>query len=275
MSATVALALLAVAALEIGGDAGAAELPETGAPVAVEPAPPVEAPAVEPPAVDAPALPDTPHGRRGAAEREGHDGKGGDEPRDDRFAPVLVGSGIGCGAGGALPATGAGVGLGVFYSSLVAGNACGDVAGLIGGVSGALVAIPSLLLLGPCAGGGAACGAVIGALVDGKDATTAALWTLPGVGAGVVGGIAATAGLLLTSSPEASLRGIAMPVGTTLVVVGTLASLAAGPLAVAGATLTQRPSDSEDEDEKPALRDGGLQARAPAMGSAATAAMRF
>jgi MFS family permease len=88
-------------------------------------------------------------------------------------------------------------------------------------------------------------------------------------------GIAATAGLLLTSSPEASLRGIAVPVGTTLVVVGTLASLAAGPLAVAGATLTQRPSDSEDEDEMPALRDGGLQARAPAMGSAATAAMRF
>jgi hypothetical protein len=186
---------------------------------------------------------------------------------DDNDSTVFIDSTIGCGVGGALPALGTTAGLGLFYGSLLGGSACGSVAGFVGGVSGALVAIPSVLLLGPCAAGGATCGAALGAATSDKDIGRAVQWSLPGVGAGLVGGGVATAGLLVSSATTPEMREWALPVGTTLVVVGTLLASAGGPLSVAGVTLTQTDAGGDDDDApkkapKRALRDGGVEARA-------------
>ena len=227
-------------------------------------------------------------GGRGNGEQEGDgghdehrdDGDGDGEPRalprpdrhgtrarnDDDASSVFVDGSIGCGIGGALPALGTTAGLGLFYGSMLGGNACGSVAGFVGGVSGALVAIPSVMLLGPCAAGGATCGAALGAATSDKDIGRAVQWSLPGLGAGLVGGGVATAGLLVSSATNPEMRSWAMPVGTTLVVVGTLLASAGGPLSVAGATLMQAddPDDDDSSEKAPkrALRDGGLEARA-------------
>ena len=177
----------------------------------------------------------------------------------DTDSGVFWGASTGCGIGGALPAAGTALGLGLFYSAGV----CGDIAGTVGSISGAVVAVPSLLMLGPCAAGGSALGASFAAVLTAQDPLTAALWTLPGLGLGVAGGALATAGLLVSSTSDSSLRTIAGPLGTTLVVLGTAAALAAGPLAVAGATITQEPWDFDDDSQSPAaLRDGGVDARA-------------
>lgn len=182
-----------------------------------------------------------------------------DDAPDDTFSPVFWGGGSGCLLGGVLPATGAAFGLGLFYGA----GACGEVAGAIGGLSGALVAVPSLLLLGPCAAGGTTLGATIGAVLSAQDPLTAALWTLPGLGMGVAGGALATAGLLVTSTTDPDLQTIAVPLGTTLVILGSAAALGAGPLAVAGATLTQEPWDLVTNGQREDLRDGGIEARRP------------
>ncbi len=183
---------------------------------------------------------------------------GPDALDDDTFTPVFWGANTGCALGGVLPATGATFGLGLFYGA----GACGDVAGAVGGLSGALIAIPSLLVLGPCAAGGATLGASMGAVLSAQDPVTAALWTLPGIGMGVAGGAVATAGVLVTSTTDPELRQVALPLGTTLVIIGSAAALAAGPLAVAGATITQEPWEFDvDAADTQRLRDGGVEAR--------------
>jgi hypothetical protein len=191
----------------------------------------------------------------------------GDKRRRDDDDAIFVDGGIGCALGGALPAVGTTAGLGLFYGSMIGGSACGNVAGFVGGVSGALVAIPSVLLLGPCAATGATCGAVLGAATSDKDIGRAVQWSLPGLGVGLLGGGVATAGLLVSSATNPEMQPWAMPVGTTLVIVGTMLSAAGGPLSVAGATLMQ--ADDPDSDgaavrkmPKKALRDGGIEARA-------------
>ncbi|MDP2345805.1 MAG: hypothetical protein Q8O67_33000 [Deltaproteobacteria bacterium] len=179
-----------------------------------------------------------------------------DNFHDDEATAVFWGASSGCAVGGVLPATGVAFGLGLFYGA----GACGEVAGAIGGLSGALVAVPSLLLLGPCASGGATLGASVGAVLSAQDPLTAALWTLPGLGMGVAGGALATAGVLVTSTTDPELRTIAVPLGTTLVILGSIAALASGPVAVAGATVTQEPWGMV-EGSSAELRDGGVEAR--------------
>jgi hypothetical protein len=151
----------------------------------------------------------------------------------------------------------------LFYGSLLGGNACGSVAGVVGGVSGALIAIPSVLLLGPCAGGGAACGAGVGAATSDKDLVRALQWSLPGVLVGTLGGGVAAAGLLLSSSTNPETETWALPLGTTLVVTGTLLAAAGGPVAVAGATLTQTDDPDVDAEEPSSPSSALLEARAP------------
>lgn len=181
----------------------------------------------------------------------------GDRGGNDVFWDGLAG----CGLAGAVPAAGAATGLGLFYG----GAACGDAAAVVGGVSGALIGIPSLLLLGPCAGGGAACGASIGAVTSSKDPFTAFAWSLPGIGLGIASGVVASVGVLISSSTSTTLGDAAPALGTTLVVIGGLGALAAGPVAVAGASLTQEDwvdDDDDDDGSDDALRDGGVAARA-------------
>jgi hypothetical protein len=190
----------------------------------------------------------------------GNDDDDDDIDVDDNSNDVFWDGLAGCGLAGAVPAAGAATGLGLFYG----GAACGDAAAVVGGVSGALIGIPSLLLLGPCAGGGAACGASIGAVTSSKDPFTAFAWSLPGIGLGIASGVVASVGVLISSSTSTTLGDAAPVLGTTLVVIGGLGALAAGPVSVAGASLTQEDwvDDDDDDGDDDTLRDGGVAARA-------------
>ena len=166
---------------------------------------------------------------------------------DDDETPwplVFTGSSIGCLAGGAVPTAVTATGLGLFYG----GQSCGAAAAVVGGISGTLLGIPGFLVLAPCAVGGAACGAGVGALLDNDDPFVAVTWTIPGLVVGGLGGALAAAGMLVSTSTDPGLGDNAFAIGTALVAVGGLAALAGGPLATAGATLT-RTSAFDDEGE--------------------------
>jgi len=219
-------------------------------------APPVPAPVVEeavPPPVTPPLDDDD----------DDDDDKGDEKPapettpdavaaEDDDWSMVTALSTTGCVAGGIIPGAGGMAGLALFYGGSAA-SGCGPL-GLVSGIGGLVLAVPSLLALAPCAVGGAACGAAVGAVIDDEDPATAAAWTIPGLVVGTIGGGIAAAGLFVSQTDDRAAFGA----GTTMVAVGSLLALVGGPLAIAGATLTRTPAviDGDDKVEDKKLDDG-------------------
>jgi hypothetical protein len=200
--------------------------------------------------------------------RRGKDGKGDkdDDDDDDNESALLWGGLAGCLTGGILPGGLAATGLSVFYvaqAARTAADICGAL-GFVGGATGALIAVPSLLLLGPCAAGGAGCGAAAGAVLSGKEPTTALWWSLPAVGLGLVGGGIASAGVLLQSAEDPTAAS-GSPLPLVLVGIGSALALASGPLAVGLAVITEEDADwSELEAPAPkGPRRDGVEASAP------------
>jgi hypothetical protein len=187
---------------------------------------------------------------------DGDDGEGkGAVPADVAHdGSLFSSSAVGCAAAGAVPLVTAAGGLGLFYGFAAGGGA--SVCGVVGALGGAVLAIPALLALGPCAVGGAACGGAVGAALNNLDAVHAVLWTLPALAVGVLGGVAATAGLVVTMSAAPSWQRVGQVTGTTLLATGAVLAFVAGPLAVGGASVTARAIDDDEPASTPITARG-------------------
>lgn len=235
MSALVVV-LAQVLALQ-AGDAPPAPSPVVQAPVEQ---PVVEAPAVPAPVDEAPE-PTTPDEAPAPdkASKEGAVAPDAKKDSDDWSMVNTLGA-TGCAVGGVLPAVSAVTGLALFYG----GTACSPAAALVGGVSGVVLGVPALIALAPCAVGGVACGAAIGAVLDDEEPGIAAAWTVPGLVVGTAGGALAAAGLVVAKTSDS------FAAGTAMVAVGSLLALSGGPLAIAGASLTRTPAVPEGAEDK-------------------------
>ncbi len=204
---------------------------------------PVEQPADEAPVVPAPVdeLPDTESDDAAPApDAASKDGALSPDAKNDEWSMVNTLGATGCAVGGILPAVSAVTALGLFYG----GTACLPAAAFVGGVSGVVIGVPAFIALAPCAVGGVACGAAVGAVLDDEEPGIAAAWTLPGLVVGTAGGALAAAGLVVASTSDS------FAAGTAMVAVGSLLALSGGPLAIAGASLTRTPAAPEAEEDK-------------------------
>ena len=290
-----ALTLLAAIALHLPGQLapdGSSKVDDTPSQVDRAP-PPVEVPPEangdKNPADGAPdAAPDAkggdtkqkPNGKGGAEKdgpRKGDKGEGADKDDDRWLSPLLVGSAAGCGVGGVTPAAGVVGGYSMFYSSLAASvgaEPCATTAGAALGAMGVVLSVPMVLMLGPCAAGGAMCGGLVAAVFSGKDLWSVVTWSIPGLVMGLLGGGVAAGGLVLSTNNDPALRDVAMPAGTALVVIGTAAAVLAGPTAITTLTLFAEDAGDNETEE---VRKGGVDALAPAAPpqQASQAAMAF
>ncbi len=212
------------------------------------PAPEVQVPAVPAPVDEAPPESTEPDDAAAAPapETSGTDGAITPDANsdDDEWSMVNTLGATGCAVGGVLPAVSAVTALGLLYG----GSACAPAAALTG-VGAVVIGVPAFIALAPCAVGGVACGAAVGAVLDDEEPGVAASWTLPGLVVGTAGGALAAAGLVVANGPPETFAA-----GTAMVAVGGLLALAGGPLAIAGASLTRTPAVPEDAED-PALDD--------------------
>lgn len=202
---------------------------------------PVEQPVVEAPAVPAPVdeAPDATEPDAPAPDQQGA-AVAPDAKKDDEWSMVNTLGATGCAVGGVLPAVSAVTALGLFYG----GTACAPAAALFTGVSAVVIGVPAFIALAPCAVGGVACGAAVGAVLDDEEPGVAAAWTLPGLVVGTAGGALAAAGIVVANTPDT------FAAGTAMVAVGSLLALSGGPLAIAGASLTRTPVAPEAMEDK-------------------------
>ncbi len=204
---------------------------------------PVEQPVVEAPAVPAPVDEEpSEHDDAPAPDKASKEGAVAPDGKadDDDWSMVNTLGATGCAVGGVLPAMSAVTAMALFYG----GTACSSAGAAVGGVSGVVIGVPALIALAPCAVGGVACGAAVGAVLDDEEPGVAAAWTLPGLVVGTAGGALAAAGLVVASDSDS------FAAGTAMVAVGSLLALSGGPLAIAGASLTRTPAVPEADEDK-------------------------
>jgi hypothetical protein len=205
---------------------------------AAEPPPmPVPVPVPEPEAKPAPLEPEQPPSTTPEQKPkpklpapEKHPSEGG------VFGGACLGSSAGCATLGCLPGLGTAVGGSVLLTSLGFGAAQSGALGvcvILGGVvGGGIVGAPSVVLLGPCASGGALVGGVAGASLDDRSLTPIFLGAIPGLVAGLAATAGAIWGLVVLSNSSADYTTPALILGTSAIV-----ALLSGPITIAGETI--------------------------------------
>jgi hypothetical protein len=225
-------------------------------PPAASPAPvPVEERAdVAPPA---PAPDDKKPALADKNDREKNEQSDGDGEEDDDKS-VLLGSAIGCAAGGGLPALGTGGGLAIFFGA----NSLGALGAALLQTFGAVVAVLPLAALGPCGSLGATCGGCVSSLSTDADWGNIFWWSIPGFLTGVLGGVVGVSGLFISTSTSPAWSGNQQLIGTVAIATGTVLSLAAGPITTTLITVTEEKSENNITESDDPLHM--LDARAPA-----------
>jgi hypothetical protein len=217
---------------------------ETPMPAVPVPAPPPVAPRIEAPATSPvpPAAPPVP-----PPDVEVEDGGSA------RWA-MAIGSTAGCTALGCIPGVlGVGGVIGTIAIAMNSGEGVLQILLALTQAAGVVVTVPMIGLLGTVSALGAGCGGAAAGLLTGQDLWTVLLWSLPGVILGVVSGVVAGAGLLLTVNDDPRYRTI-KDIAIPATVVGTVLSSLAGPMTIALITLTttsSQPSDATLEDANP------------------------
>jgi hypothetical protein len=147
--------------------------------------------------------------------------------------PACWGATTVCGALGVLPAFGTLLGTGAFIAGAGAGALTGGAgAACLGITYGALLGAPSLLVLGPCASGGALVGGVLVAALDDRSPWPVAAGASPGVILGLLGTAGAAWGLIELANASGDFT---LP--ATLLALSAGAAFAAGPVAIAGISI--------------------------------------
>jgi hypothetical protein len=244
------MVVLACAADAAHAQAAAQAQPQAQAPAPASPAPvtPRDDEPSTPAPAPAPAQPTTP-----AQPAQPSPVPAPDEPSNAHL-PLAVGSAAGCVVLGGVPGI---IGLSsVIATTAIAlntGEGCAAIGLAVAQVAGVVVAVPMMGLFGPLSALGAGCGGLAAGLFTGQDLWTIVWWTLPGLGLGLIGGVIAGAGLLLSINEDPRNRTI-KDAAVPLAITGSVLSSLAGPVTIGLISLTAHPA-TPDDDESEQLGD--------------------